>query len=100
MYYAFGSINLTPCFFSKLCINLCHFLWFVDGFTVRDDWILYRFVISDTLAYIRLVLHSVILLIFPIFLAQLMKVKGDEAMELEKDQLGPLNKQFKHDPSL
>ena len=29
-----------------------------------------------------------------------MKVKGDEAMELEKDQLGPLNKQFKHDPSL
>lgn len=40
-------------------------------------------------------------MILLIFLAQLMKVKkGDESMELEKDQLGPLNKRFKQDPSL
>ena len=39
-----------------------------------------------------------ILWIFLTFLAQVKK--GDESMELEKDQLGPLNKRFKQDPSL
>ena len=39
-----------------------------------------------------------ILWIFLTFLAQVKK--RDESMELEKDQLGPLNKRFKQDPSL